>query len=85
MRGLPSNGGIWKFTRFDGIPLNLAHPKYCVVGEAHGFTTEFIKQYHCNVCSDFSINLFVIVDKMNDELYETVKQDFVTHWNEKHV
>lgn len=55
----------------------------CVVGEAYGYSSRYV--YGCDDCNKIGCKfLYYFTLKWHGKL-ESNKQDFVRHWNEKHV
>jgi len=67
--------------------LNISDCKYCVVGEAYGFSDSYSKAegkdfcYDCYACA---IN-FGYALMLNPSEREGLTNTFVDHWNESHV
>src|ERR671917_2127233 len=70
--------------------LNIEEGKNCIVGEAHGFRDS---AYVCSKCWEYSQSFvssvlgnrnsgYIITD---NGLFESVKNDFVQHFNQKHA
>jgi len=76
-----------RFEGFNGEELCMKEANLCIVGEACGFTSNYIVEGDdgfCQNCHDLSLNLINI---MNLDSYE--KQininSFMEHWNELHL
>ena len=55
----------------------------CVVGEAYGYSSRYV--YGCDDCNKIGCKfLFYFALNWHGRL-ESNKQDFVSHWNEKHA
>ena len=63
---------------------NLAQPKNCIVGEAHGEDNYSYKSEdgYCDRCREFSYDVFEI---RGSRSFERFKGKFVAHFNRKHV
>ncbi len=55
----------------------------CVVGEAHGFSSSYLKT--CPECNRFSIKFMYSFLVHSESRLEKNKVMFVRHWNEEHV
>jgi hypothetical protein len=70
--------------------LDIKEGKKCIVGEAHGFRNS---SYLCSRCWEYSQSFFSSVYGYelsgyfitNHELFESTKEDFMQHFNQKHV
>ena len=84
----------WNFALTAGISTNpyldIKEGKNCIVGEAHGFRNS---AYICSKCWEYSQSFvssvlgnrnsgYIITD---NGLFESVKNDFVQHFNQKHA
>ncbi len=68
---------FWKHGKLD-----IADSRYCVVGEAHGFTNEYwqpTSKKYCQECDEFSS------DFCDPAILEDAKILFTNHWNEVHL
>ena len=84
----------WSLALATGASLNQAldikEGKRCIVGEAHGFRNS---SYLCSRCWEYSQSFVSCVygNKLsgyfitNQELFESIKDDFMQHFNQKHV
>jgi hypothetical protein len=55
----------------------------CVVGEAYGYSSRYV--YGCHDCNKIGCKFpYYFMLNLHGKL-ESNKQDFVRHWNEKHV
>ena len=66
----------------------LNQPKYCVVGEAHGYAD----RYGCAKCFNYSMTIFFSAyyngtKELREDLtkHKQILTEFVDHWNEHHV
>ena len=62
--------------------LDISNSKYCIVGEAHGFNTDYTDStstQYCKTCSKFS-DAFCYIEGLQEN-----KEAFVQHWNTKHI
>jgi hypothetical protein len=67
-----------------GSELCLTNYKCCIVGEAHGFSLDYnIVGSGCERCVKFA-NSFIDYGHANAG-FNSLKDDFVEHWNAKHV
>jgi hypothetical protein len=70
--------------------LDIKEGKRCIVGEAHGFRDS---SYLCSRCWEYSQSFVLSVYGnelsgyfiTNQELFESIKVDFMQHFNQKHV
>ena len=84
----------WSFALTAGVSTNpyldIKEGKNCIVGEAHGFRNS---AYICSKCWEYSQSFvssvlgnrnsgYIITD---NGLFESVKNDFVQHFNQKHA
>jgi hypothetical protein len=84
----------WSLALATGVPLSpsldIKEGKKCIVGEAHGFRNS---AYLCSKCWEYSqsfvssvygheLSGYFITDH---ELFESIKDDFLQHFNQKHV
>jgi hypothetical protein len=84
----------WSLALATGVSLNrsldIKEGKRCIVGEAHGFRNS---SYLCSRCWEYSqsfvssvygneLSGYIIT---NQELFESIKDDFMQHFNQKHV
>jgi hypothetical protein len=84
----------WSHALATGVSLNksldIKEGKKCIVGEAHGFRNS---AYLCSRCWEYSqsfvssvygneLSGYFITDY---ELFESIKDDFMQHFNQKHV
>ena len=84
----------WSLALANGVSLNpslnIKEGKKCIVGEAHGFRNS---AYLCSRCWEYSqsfvssvygneLSGYFITDH---ELFESIKDDFLQHFNQKHV
>jgi hypothetical protein len=84
----------WSLVLATGVSLNqsldIKEGKRCIVGEAHGFRDS---SYLCSRCWEYSQSFVSCVygNKLsgyfitNQELFESIKDDFMQHFNQKHV
>jgi hypothetical protein len=84
----------WSLALATGVSLNrfldIKEGKSCIVGEAHGFRNS---SYLCSRCWEYSQSFVSSVYGnelsgyfiTNQELFESIKDDFVQHFNQKHV
>ena len=84
----------WSLALATGASLNQAldikEGKRCIVGEAHGFRNS---SYLCSRCWEYSQSFVSCVygNKLsgyfitNHEIFESIKDDFMQHFNQKHV
>jgi hypothetical protein len=73
--------------------LHIMHPSQCIVGEAHGWSNNY--NDNCSDCYRLSARFPSFfswscssqsIFRVNNEIeFERVKQEFMNHWNEKHV
>lgn len=72
----------------DGTILDISHPKFCIVGEAHGFKGDYMdginKETFCRGCHSHSINFGSILQKKPSDRKELINS-FVGHWNNRHI
>jgi hypothetical protein len=63
--------------------LDISHPDKCIVGEAHGFKSDYLSEtspnLSCRLCSNYSIGL------SNVYVWKKRIPQFVKHWNAKHA
>ena len=84
----------WSLALATGVSINqsldIKEGKRCIVGEAHGFRNS---SYLCSRCWEYS-EIFVSCIYGNEhsgyfitnqELFESIKDDFMQHFNQKHV
>ena len=84
----------WSLALATGVSLSpsldIKEGKKCIVGEAHGFRNS---AYLCSKCWEYSqsfvssvygheLSGYFIIDH---ELFESIKDDFLQHFNQKHV
>ena len=84
----------WSFALATGVSTNshldIREGKNCIVGEAHGFRNS---AYICSKCWEYSQSFvssvygnsrsgYIITDQ---EHFESIKNDFVQHFNQKHA
>jgi hypothetical protein len=84
----------WSLALISGVSINpyldIEKGKYCIVGEAHGFRNS---AYTCSKCWEYSQSFvscvhgnghsgYIITDH---ELFESIKHDFLQHFNKKHA
>jgi hypothetical protein len=84
----------WSFALTAGVSTNpyldIKEGKYCIVGEAHSFRNS---AYICSKCWEYSQSFvssvlgnrnsgYIITDS---GLFESVKNDFLQHFNQKHA
>ena len=84
----------WSLALATGVSLNqsldIKEGKRCIVGEAHGFRNS---SYLCSRCWEYSQSFVSSVYGnglsgyfiTNQELFESIKDDFLQHFNQKHV
>jgi hypothetical protein len=84
----------WSLALATGVSLNrsldIKEGKRCIVGEAHGFRNS---SYLCSRCWEYSQSFVSSVYGnelggyfiTNQELFESIKDDFMQHFNQKHV
>jgi hypothetical protein len=84
----------WSLALATGVSLNrsldIKEGKRCIVGEAHGFRNS---SYLCSRCWEYSQGFVSCVYgnelsgyfTTNQELFESIKDDFMQHFNQKHV
>jgi hypothetical protein len=84
----------WSLALATGVSLNqsldIKEGKRCIVGEAHGFRNS---SYLCSRCWEFSQSFVSCIYGnelsgyfiTNQELFESIKDDFMQHFNQKHV
>jgi hypothetical protein len=84
----------WSLALATGVSLsqslNIKEGKRCIVGEAHGFRNS---SYLCSRCWEYSQSFVSCVygNKLsgyfitNHELFESIKDDFMQHFNQRHV
>jgi hypothetical protein len=84
----------WSLALATGVSLNqsldIKEGKRCIVGEAHGFRNS---SYLCSRCWEYSQSFVSCVYGnelsgyfiTNQELFESIKDDFIQHFNQKHV
>jgi hypothetical protein len=84
----------WSLALATGVSLNrsldIKEGKRCIVGEAHGFRNS---SYLCSRCWEYSQSFVSCVYgnelsgyfTTNQELFESIKVDFMQHFNQKHV
>jgi hypothetical protein len=84
----------WSLALATGVSLNqsldIKEGKRCIVGEAHGFRNS---SYLCSRCWEYSQSFVSCVYGnelsgyfiTNQELFESIKDDFMQHFNQKHV
>jgi hypothetical protein len=54
----------------------------CVVGEAYGYSSQYTDE--CGRCNRIGCKFLYYFTLNLQERFESSKQDFVKHWNEKH-
>lgn len=62
--------------------LGLHSRDVCVVGEAYGFNSHYVRE--CDACDKFSIDFESHFMKNQFRELETTKEQFVEHWNANH-
>ena len=84
----------WSLALATGVSLNqsldIKEGKRCIVGEAHGFRNS---SYLCSRCWEYSQSFVSCIYGnelsgyfiTNQELFESIKDDFMQHFNQKHV
>jgi hypothetical protein len=84
----------WSLALATGVSLNqslnIKEGKRCIVGEAHGFRNS---SYLCSRCWEYSQSFVSCVygNRLsgyfitNHEIFESIKDDFMQHFNQKHV
>jgi|SoiMetStandDraft_2_1073263.scaffolds.fasta_scaffold144096_2 hypothetical protein len=84
----------WSLALLTGVSLNqsldIKEGKRCIVGEAHGFRNS---SYLCSRCWEYSQSFVSCIYGnelsgyfiTNQELFESIKDDFMQHFNQKHV
>ena len=84
----------WSLALATGVSFNqsldIKEGKRCIVGEAHGFRNS---SYLCSRCWEFSQSFVSCIYGnelsgyfiTNQELFESIKDDFMQHFNQKHV
>jgi hypothetical protein len=73
----PLSLGWWKWY------FGLDSPSKCIVGEAHGYSSQYEKE--CKKCDSlgWEFGHSFLMRSAKDFKYNI--EEFVTHWNEKHV
>jgi len=73
----------------DGKELDITTHSNCMVGEAHGFSWEYARNYvagSCTACEEFSMNFFSAVKyNASDGHWERLQEKFMVHWKEVHA
>jgi len=72
----------------NGTVLDISNPKFCVVGEAHGFKGDYMScvsgKDFCQGCFNHSVNFASVLQRKPSDRKELVNS-FVNHWNNNHV
>ena len=84
----------WSLALATGVSINqsldIKEGKRCIVGEAHGFRNS---SYLCSGCWEYSQSFVSCIYGnelsgyfiTNQELFESIKDDFMQHFNQKHL